>query len=197
MSVSATGIGSGGASGGSSGVDVLAASNPLARAGSGARAGFAPASAGRSTAPATNAALTAAFARSSNRNLAALNAAPGASAAPVIVAGVAVVQAARAGEENAKVGLAEGWAAHWSNSRAVWYWRRESTGETVWEKPTAKAAAAADAPNATVAADAAGATANASEEAPLPDGWTAIWSDADQAYYYSDAAGATSWNRPT
>jgi hypothetical protein len=41
---------------------------------------------------------------------------------------------AAAAEADAKADLPPGWAAVWSRSRAVWYWRNGS--ETSWTKPS-------------------------------------------------------------
>ena len=37
----------------------------------------------------------------------------------------------------AKADLPPGWAAVWSKSKSLWYWRHESSGETTWTKPSA------------------------------------------------------------
>ena len=80
-------------------------------------------------------------------------------------------------------GLPAGWAAHWSQSRAAWYWKSEKTGESAWTKPTAAAVAE-------VAADDGG--------APLPAGWVATWSDEHQAHYFvREEDGESTWTRPT
>ena len=94
-------------------------------------------------------------------------------AAPVVIAGVTVdAQASRAGEENASIGLPDGWSAQWSNSKAAWYWRSEA-GETTWTKPSPKKADR------------------------LPEGWAATWSDEHNAeYFVHEASGETTWTRP-
>ena len=84
------------------------------------------------------AAIAAARQRVSSRQLS-KGAAPDAPTAPVVnAAGIVVdAQASRPGEENAKVGLPPGWQPVWSESRAMWYWRRPENGQTCWNKPTA------------------------------------------------------------
>jgi len=42
----------------------------------------------------------------------------------------------------------------------------------------------------------AGGETAAGEEAPLAEGWTAVWSNSRQRYYYRNESGETSWNRP-
>ena len=136
-------------------------------------------------APAAASALNAAFAKSSNRNLTALNVGGG-PAVPIVVAGVTLdAQATKAGEENAKVGLPDGWSAHWSNSRAAWYWRNEAAGETRWSKPAASKLA--------------GASQAGEEEASaeLPENWTAVWSKSRAAWYWRHTSGETAWEKPT
>jgi len=96
----------------------------------------APAAAGFGATPA----LAAARLRVSSRNLSKGAAPPAAAAAPpppkVNAAGIVVdAVASRPGEENAMVGLPEGWTAVWSQSRKTFYWRNMTSGETTWEKP--------------------------------------------------------------
>jgi hypothetical protein len=157
---------------------------------------------------AANPALAAALSRASSRNLSALNAGA-APAAPIIVAGVQIdAKAGAAGEENAKIGLPDGWKAVWSTSRAVWYWRAES-GQVAWEKPVSLSAAkssrslglgagdAASTPATTPAADAdPAAAAEADAKADLPPGWTATWSRSKGRWYWR-RGDETTWTKPT
>jgi hypothetical protein len=97
---------------------------------------------------------------------------------------------ARAGKENAEAGLPPGWAAVWSTSRSVWYWRDANNGEVAWEKPLRKAGVL-DAPDD--AADAAEAMA----KADLPPGWSATFSRSKQQWYWRGADGSTTWMKPS
>jgi hypothetical protein len=198
------GDGGGGGDSGGGGGGGDAVENPLASgAASGAAGGAASSGAGgaasasfRSVAVAPRSALGAtlgagglgaspqlasALQRVSTRSLAVAAAAPKKEAAPVIVAGVLLhAQATKAGRENAEVGLPPGWAAVWSASRAVWYWRNNDSGEVAWEKPRKAGGllGADDAPHDPAAA------AEADAKADLPPGWAAVWSRSKSRWYW-------------
>ena len=109
----------------------------------------------------------------------------------MLVAGVLLhAQATKAGRENAVVGLPPGWAAVWSASRAVWYWRNNDSGEVLWEKPRKERGGLLvdDADPA--------AAAEADAKADLPPGWAAVWSRS-RAMWYWRRGDETSWTKPT
>ena len=98
-------------------------------------------------------------------------------------------QATKAGRENAEVGLPPGWAAVWSASRAVWYWRNNDFGEVLWEK-TRKERGGLLADDADPAA-----AAEADAKADLPPGWAAVWSRSKSRWYWR-RGDETMWSKP-
>ena len=102
-------------------------------------------------------------------------------AAPEVEPAAAAPQyalASPAGKDNAEVGLPPGWAAHWSNSQAAWYWLGPG-GVSTWEKPQ-PASLVVDDPSY------------------LPDGWVEVFSKSrNLPYYRNKQTGETSWERPT
>ena len=80
-------------------------------------------------------------------------------------------------ETEAKSGLLPGWTAVWSKSRATWYWRNASSGETSWQKP-------------------ANAAASQQPTARLPPGWTETISRSQGKPFWRHVDGRTQWTRP-
>jgi len=89
------------------------------------------------------------------------------------------------------VGLPPGWAAVWSASRAVWYWRNNDSGEVAWEKPRKAGGllGADDAPHDPAAA------AEADAKADLPPGWAAVWSRSRSVWYWRKGEEVV-WTKP-
>jgi hypothetical protein len=124
------------------------------------------------------------------------------SAAPAEVetaAGVRAFQASKAGQENAEVGLPDGWKAVWSASRSVWSWRAEA-GEVAWTKPVRLSVAKSSRTLGLDAGAAAAAHAPAAEAAAppaLPPGWTEHMSRSKGVPYWKHEDGRTSWEFPS
>ena len=94
----------------------------------------------------------------------------------------AAVAAAAASSTAAEAGLPRGWSTALDESGATYY-VNEATGESSWERPAAAQQAAQE-------------QAQQSQEQSLPGGWAAVWSAADNAYYY-ERDGETTWTRPS
>jgi hypothetical protein len=82
--------------------------------------------------------------------------------------------AAAAGDAEQPPPLLPGWVEVWSRSKNLPYWRHETSGDTVWERPSAPVALP-----------------------PLLSGWTESWSKSQQAPYWTDEDGSVSWTRPS
>ena len=138
-----------------------------------------------------------------------------------VAGGSARVEALAAAETN----LAPGWTAKWSNSRSICYWV-SADGTSVWEKPVAKLGdtlvltdlslirnedvkkavslrravsgravtdeAPAPAPPPAPSADDPGDAA-----VGLAPGWAPVWSRSREQWYWRDASGNSTWEKPT
>ena len=123
----------------------------------------------------------------------------------------------------ASTNLAPGWTAKWSNSRSVCYWVSAADGTSVWEKPVAKLGDTLiltdlslipneDVKQAVSLRRAASGRAITTDDAPaapapsaddpgdaavgLAPGWTPVWSRSRSVWYWKDASGNSTWEKP-
>ena len=85
---------------------------------------------------------------------------------------------AAAASSTTEAGLPRGWSAAQDESGATYY-VNDAPGESSWERPVATQQAT-----------------QGNQEQSLPGGWTAVWSAADNAYYY-ERDGETTWTLPS